>query len=825
MHMSYIDYAGYKHSSGVNAVEKEAQQRKIFTQAHKHFAVGPLLRDAMHDMVDGGVTMLVPGFATISSKPSTARLTLITFGRMDRESDWVKQGSLTVAGFASACRQAHAIPGLPSQLRDNPQMRVIGLAKSGEEEERQLRQLAQGKAGRALNILAQPFTAQREHLFDQLGRANLALMLSWHEGFGLTGWEAIAAQVPLIVSRQSGLYRLVQEHIGDPGTACLKVLDVQGLAGDDESTNFTVEDEEHVRDAILEMVRDMARWQRNAAFLKGFLADKLVCTWEHTARQFCEALGIDANTPPAARAERLSEPAPASAPPPEIISVKTETTVPDRPASTLIQIPHLEWSDVLKDDMPDRFLLLPASGVVPFHRHRDGLLQRHLDWVLAEDQPIKLWLLAGPGGTGETRLLIEVCRQLHKEHGWQAGFLQTVDNTAQELQALLRTACGCLIVVDYAETRAQEVVDLVRTARSAGKHGPLRLVLLARGGGDWWKHLSEKAKSDPEVATILHSPRTQMGPYYMSEVDIDPDERPAIFREALAAFAAKTGREVPSVSMPELSAAFFQHILFIHLAALAAVRGRAITDQKELLLDTLRHEREYWRRAFVEAAIDEQYLDGFEQLLALLTLIGGTRSAAETRQIIKLTPRLSGTVPLLQDRIFDVLHPCYGRDGGVLGVEPDLLGERLVADALDRDDELLDVVFTPANNTSERRRYAYTVLTRPRSSRSARTTMAAESLRTPFATHWGRCHGRCHGNRIAYAGNDSRGAPESQDAGAAKTHQHLTCPGAQRDHQSSGACRHHRAAACGIAGRERPQEEFSCQAECSRCIRPACLAL
>src|SRR5215831_5771758 len=36
----------------------------------------------------------------------------------------------------------------------------------------------------------------------------------------------------------------------------------------------------------------------------------------------------------------------------------------------------------------------------------------------------------------------------------------------------------------------------------------------------------------------------------------------------------------------------------------------------------------------------------------------------------------------------------------------------LVADALDRDDELLDVVFTPTNNTSERRRYAYTVLTR-----------------------------------------------------------------------------------------------------------------
>ena len=557
MHMSYIDYAGIKHSSGVNAVEKEAQQRKIFTQARKHFAVGPLLRDAMRDMVDGDVTMLVPGFATIPPKPSTARLTLITFGRMDRESDRIKQGSLAVAGFASACRQARDSSGLPPQLYDNPQMRVIGIAESGGEEERQLRQLAQEKAGRALNILAQPFTAQREPLFDQLGRANLALMLSWHEGFGLTGWEAIAAQVPLIVSKQSGLYRLVQEHIGAPGTACLNGLDIQGQEGDDDSANFTVEDGAHVRDAILEMVRDMGQWQQNAASLKGFLADKLVCTWEHTARQFCEALGIDANTPSAARAEGLSELAPPSTHRPEIISAKTETTVPDLPASTLIRIPHPEWPDALKEDVPDRFLLLPASGVVPFHRHRDGLLQRHLDWVLAEDQPIKLWLLAGPGGTGKTRLLIEVCRQLQEEHGWQAGFLQTVDNPAPELQALLRTACGCLIVIDYAETRAQEVADLVRTARSAGEQGPLRLVLLARGGGDWWKYLSEKAKSDPEVATILHSPRTQMGPYYMSEVDIDPDERPAIFREALAAFAAKAGREVPSVSTPDLSAGVF----------------------------------------------------------------------------------------------------------------------------------------------------------------------------------------------------------------------------------------------------------------------------
>ena len=88
-------------------------------------------------------------------------------------------------------------------------MRVIGISEEKGAEEATLRRFAYDKAEREINLMAQPFDEDRAALFDQLGRANIALMLSWHEGFGLTGWEAIAAQVPLIVGRQSGLYRLV----------------------------------------------------------------------------------------------------------------------------------------------------------------------------------------------------------------------------------------------------------------------------------------------------------------------------------------------------------------------------------------------------------------------------------------------------------------------------------------------------------------------------------------------------------------------------------------------------------------------------------------
>lgn len=69
MHMNYADYASYKHGSGSEAVRKERSQRELFGRADEHFAVGPLLRGAMRDMVDREVTMLVPGFAEIESLP------------------------------------------------------------------------------------------------------------------------------------------------------------------------------------------------------------------------------------------------------------------------------------------------------------------------------------------------------------------------------------------------------------------------------------------------------------------------------------------------------------------------------------------------------------------------------------------------------------------------------------------------------------------------------------------------------------------------------------------------------------------------------------
>ena len=156
MHMNYADYQAYKGGVGERAQKKILEQRQLFPRADRWFANGPLLRDALRDIVRRDPTMLVPGFAEIPIQPSEHRLQLITFGRMDRESDRIKQGSLAVAGFGSAVSYAGANKGSPEKLKKSPQMRVIGIDRPGSDEEHALATLVSSKAGREVNLIALP---------------------------------------------------------------------------------------------------------------------------------------------------------------------------------------------------------------------------------------------------------------------------------------------------------------------------------------------------------------------------------------------------------------------------------------------------------------------------------------------------------------------------------------------------------------------------------------------------------------------------------------------------------------------------------------------
>jgi tetratricopeptide (TPR) repeat protein len=62
-------------------------------------------------------------------------------------------------------------------------------------------------------------------------------------------------------------------------------------------------------------------------------------------------------------------------------------------------------------------------------------------------------------------------------------------------------------------------------------------------------------------------------------------------------------------------------------------------------------------------------------------------------------------------KVFDALRRIYPLEGGLGGLQPDVLGETLVSQALEKDDELLDAIFDE-DTAREDSRYALTVLTR-----------------------------------------------------------------------------------------------------------------
>lgn len=153
-HMAYGQYAGYKHERGATGVKRHDEQRALFAQADRCFAVGPKLRDNADEMLkDEGrpaSVMLIPGLAEgiKEREPAKTSFSAIVFGRMDAEDDRIKQGSLAVAAMAGACRDSATQAGVaPILQKSRPVIQVVGIEQPGSQTERD-RRPGRGVCGR-----------------------------------------------------------------------------------------------------------------------------------------------------------------------------------------------------------------------------------------------------------------------------------------------------------------------------------------------------------------------------------------------------------------------------------------------------------------------------------------------------------------------------------------------------------------------------------------------------------------------------------------------------------------------------------------------------
>ncbi len=362
-------------------------------------------------------------------------------------------------------------------------------------------------------------------------------------------------------------------------------------------------------------------------------------------------------------------------------------------------------------------------------------------WALEHPRRAAGRLLHGPGGIGKTRLLIDLAAQLRREHGWRAGFVERVPPQADDAQRRQRRQAlqqlvelgpepGLLLVLDYAEGRREELTELAEWIenRVEPTRRPLRLVLLARGAGEWWQRLTEER---PEVQVLFGERPSWPALVALPPFD-SPAQRLALFDAACAAYRPvlqQQGLACPAGDAPEdlrqriASGEKRSRPLSIQMEALVWLAGGAghggAGGVAGLLDQVLGLERRHW--ATVCGALDEATLTELERGVAQLTLVQGVPEAAAADALLERDAYFGSRRREPVDRVpvLSRLGRLYGDgSGGLLPLEPDLLGEHLVARV--GEERLLDACVgwvdaiddATAGAARERRLHLVTVLQR-----------------------------------------------------------------------------------------------------------------
>ncbi|WP_395292684.1 hypothetical protein ACF9IK_03090 [Kitasatospora hibisci] len=283
-------------------------------------------------------------------------------------------------------------------------------------------------------------------------------------------------------------------------------------------------------------------------------------------------------------------------------------------------------------------LLQAERQVVGFHG-RGPLLDELVAWCRQDG--FGAWLLHGPGGQGKTRLVRELSRRLTEEPKqdgdldrppWTVVWLRpTIPTDESSLKRLRETTGPLLVVLDYAETRVDQLALLLGTVRE--RQVPFKLVLIARTAGHWWKHARTAGGAAADL--LRRAPVVELPPLAADEA-----ERTALYRQAAEAFArylpqvrgcaGPDWRELAAgLPLPDLGRVGFDNVLTLHMTALADLldqgmadtTGSASADPDDVETRLLVHESQYWRLTLRQGEEEPEYL-AFKDALAAATLLG-----------------------------------------------------------------------------------------------------------------------------------------------------------------------------------------------------------
>lgn len=224
-----------------------------------------------------------------------------------------------------------------------------------------------------------------------------------------------------------------------------------------------------------------------------------------------------------------------------------------------LTLPHDEWD--ARWHGPGA-LLNAEFRVVPFHgRRRETEVRGLLAWCNSDaDVGIRVW--RGGGGSGKTRLALELCDRLEsgKCGEWTAGILEPklVPKAGDiwDVQPAFRQSV--LVVVDYAGAKEKAtVLQKLLASLPTRKKDRTRMLLIDRD--DLWLG---RVREDKAARNILDANRVQGASFSLdaSPLASSEEERAQSFAHAARAFCAKLGLPEAVPKTPRLSGQLYDRV-------------------------------------------------------------------------------------------------------------------------------------------------------------------------------------------------------------------------------------------------------------------------
>ena len=331
----HMDYSNYYYLKQKEVSEKIQTQKHLIRIADIVFGVGPrLFQNARHLRASHLETYeVMPGAPEVVTKlhPRHFDHRIAICGRLAQSEDPVKN-------INAAVRAAH---GCLSQLKTGRgSITLIGSLPT---------ETNIGRLGldNSVAINSIPYIATRAEYFSELQDADLVLMPSVREGFGLVAWEAACLGIPVLISRSSGIYEFLKIKGLDD---LVSTVDISGVPAFDEAKII-----EKITSNLVENEIQSLNSRKLATLLSSY-------TWKAAAERLISLLegGID---------RTIAEP-----PEPQTVSVKSPLR--GEKARTLFLDKNIQaggferFEDLLSLTARRRKLLIDKSESIDYSRNQ-----------------------------------------------------------------------------------------------------------------------------------------------------------------------------------------------------------------------------------------------------------------------------------------------------------------------------------------------------------------------------------------------------------------------------------------------------------------------